>query len=349
MELDKQEMIDVLTTVMPGVAKKVVVQQENSFVFHKGRIITYNDEVCISVPADWGFEGAVQADPLFKLLQRFKGDKVKVVADEGTLKVSCGRSRAGLKMDNEITLPLGEIAMPTKDTDEIPLPEGFFDAARLCLYSVKKGGNKPLLTCVSIQEDTIQSCNNHQLTVVTLPGMSVVNTNPDTPSVNIPGTTVKTLLQYKPTTMYITESWAHFVDDDGRSLSCRLVGGQYPSTAHVIANEDGPEIKMPTDLAGILERAGVFTEKRFNEDESVEVRVAGGRMTVKGSGNAGWYEESARTKSKKTCSFNINPEFLKTVLDISAVATLCERVLVFRAENFVHAISLQLQVEPTEE
>lgn len=333
MELNREEMIDILSRVLPGLAKKIAAQQSTSFVFRQGRIITYNDEICVSVKADWGFEGAVQADPLYKLLNRLKGDTVLTEVKEGQLRITCGRSRSGIKMDAEIVLPLEEITMPTEDTVTVEIPKGFAEAVQMCLFTAGRNRTKPIMTCINIDNDIIQSCDNHRITKITVPGMKIA-------AINIPADYMRALLAYNPTTLLVTEAWAHFLNEKGTAFSCRLVEGEYPDLMSVITEVEGPELRMPKGMEEILGRAGVFTEKEVNIDGHVKIKTSGGKMTVKGEGPAGWFEETVRVRLKKDCEFIINPEFLEKILSINAVAVVGDSALLFRAENFIHAIAL---------
>ena len=50
MKINKQQFIEALELVKPGLAAKEIIEQSTSFVFRAGQVITYNDEVAVHAP-----------------------------------------------------------------------------------------------------------------------------------------------------------------------------------------------------------------------------------------------------------------------------------------------------------
>jgi hypothetical protein len=77
--MQRQELIDALETVKPGLAQKEIVEQSSSFAFIDGKVVTYNDEISISHPVEGlKVEGAVRAEELYQLLHRITRDEVEI-------------------------------------------------------------------------------------------------------------------------------------------------------------------------------------------------------------------------------------------------------------------------------
>ena len=48
MKIDREEFLKQLESVLPGYSTKEVIEQSSCFVFKKGRVYTYNDEIACS-------------------------------------------------------------------------------------------------------------------------------------------------------------------------------------------------------------------------------------------------------------------------------------------------------------
>jgi len=158
MQIQKEVLLNALEVVKPGLANKPIIEQATSFAFMGGRVITYNDEISIShpLPELEDITGAVEADSLYKFLGKIKPD------DKGNIELSLnekfeivvksGRSKAGLTLQSEITLPLNEEDFAEKD-DWLTLPENFTKFLAIAMGSCGKDMSKPVLTCVHISEE----------------------------------------------------------------------------------------------------------------------------------------------------------------------------------------------------
>jgi DNA polymerase III sliding clamp (beta) subunit (PCNA family) len=310
MKINRAGLLSVLQAVSPALAKREIVEQSTSFVFVNGRVLAYDDQIAISHPVDAGLSGAVKADELLKLLSKLKDDEVELETSADELLVRGKRSRAGIRLEAEINLPLGEIAEPEEWS---PLPEGFVDALSFCHFSAGRDAAKPLLTCVHAfgkrREAWVESCDNFRLTRHRIGAFSG--------DLLLPAAAARTLCRYAPREHGTTEGWAHFRNAVGAVFSARVYEGEYPDlSAFLDVGEGAHEVTLPSDLEGMLERAGVFSSAEFKQDEHVDVTLEGRSMTIRGEGGAGWFEESCpvRWSGRERVTFSIHPELLKQVL-----------------------------------
>ena len=106
----RSDLLAALETVKPGLSNKEMIEQATSFAFLGDRIVTYNDEISISHPVqNLNIEGAVQAEELYKLLSKLKKEDIEITTIDNELQIKCGRTKAGLTLQQEIKLPLEEI------------------------------------------------------------------------------------------------------------------------------------------------------------------------------------------------------------------------------------------------
>ena len=149
MKINKKELQEALTIVKPGLASKEILEQTTSFAFIDNRVVTYNDEISISHPVgDIDFEGAVKAEELYGLLSRVSKEEVELEADGDILKFSCGRVKAGLRLDKEVFLPIKE---PPKRFHKLANPDQFVNFVSLAMRTCSNDISQPRLTCVFVE------------------------------------------------------------------------------------------------------------------------------------------------------------------------------------------------------
>ena len=76
MKITKDELINTLKAVRPGLAAKEIIEQSTNFIFKDNTVATYNDEIMITHPTDLDLEGAVQASHFFTLLNKVKDEEI---------------------------------------------------------------------------------------------------------------------------------------------------------------------------------------------------------------------------------------------------------------------------------
>jgi hypothetical protein len=119
--MNKNTLLAALELVKPGLATTEIIEQTTSLIFKDGKVVTYNDELCISHTLDGvDFIGAVNAKELYLLLPRLKKENIKIGIKDNELRIRCGRLTAGLKIEKNITLPFEEIEKTKKEWKSVP-------------------------------------------------------------------------------------------------------------------------------------------------------------------------------------------------------------------------------------
>jgi len=170
MVIQKKELLDSLKACMPGIeAGSAVLQGADSFVFHDGKIFTYNDSISVTVPIkndgllEEGLEGCVKAEEFFKIISKFPADEIKFsVTEKGTWLLKCGKAKAEMALLNfDFQTRLKNIA-PEKDA-WIDLSDDFVFGIGTCKMSV----NKTQLSGVYFEgQDIISTDGNQRLTTL---------------------------------------------------------------------------------------------------------------------------------------------------------------------------------------
>ena len=340
MKVNRVELLKALNLVKAGIAAKEVVEQSTSFVFQAGQVITYNDEIAIHVPLPEGFdlEGATPAKELLSILSRFKGEEVEIDLDENEIKLKCGRSRAGVRLEATISLPLDELKIPKKWNK---LPADFIEGLKSCIPSAARDMTYPILTTLHITPDYVESSDNNRITRFKLSAGEIKKEMLLPVEAAIALTKISGIAKFA-----VNDGWAHFTDDSGMVMSCRVSEGDYPNLdQHLEINAVG-SIELPGTIHEMLDRAGVFLSSAIDQDNAVRIEVTDkGLMTVRGEGDFGWYEEACRVKwsGKEGVAFSVHPAHLAAILETSKTVQVAEGRIAFSDKKFKHVVALEAQ------
>jgi len=336
MKINKQELLDALSIVRPGLANKEMIAQSTSFAFLNGRVVTYNDEISISHPVqNLDIEGAVKANELYELLNKIKKDEIDFEMTESEIRIKAGRSKAGLTLKQEVTLPLEEIGEQGKWKK---LPDQFQEALKFTSFSCSNDMSMPVLTCIHVDKKTscAISSDNFRLTYHNLGGTLPIN------SFLIPASSVKELIKYLITHIAEGQGWVHFKTKEDTIFSCRIFEDTYPDTSKMF-NVQGNEIHLPKSMEAILERAQVFARAEHFLDEQVLIKLGDKKFTIRSEGVTGWFEETANTKySGEEIEFYANPVFLKDICSKVQSCILSKSSMKFVGKDWEHIIALKI-------
>ena len=63
MKINREELLNQLESVLPGLSTREIIEQSSCFVFMNKEVITYNDEISCSHKSRLDIEGAIVATP----------------------------------------------------------------------------------------------------------------------------------------------------------------------------------------------------------------------------------------------------------------------------------------------
>ena len=329
MKIKKQYLIDILSLVNPGLANKAVIEQSDCFIFQGGRVYTYNDEISISHPIDLDVEGAVNGGKLLTMLKKSNDEEVDVFVESGQLRVHGKKSKAGIRMDEDVKLPFNE----GKDNVQWEqLPENFCEAVKFCLFSTSKDASRPLLTCVHINGNIAESCDNFRLTQYAL--------DKEVGEYLIPAEAAKSLIVHTPVSVALIDGWLHFALENDVLFCCRTFADTYPDISKIMVFT-GEDIKWSDGLPEAIDRAGVFGESQLKGAGSmITITISEGRLFVRGEGDYGFLEEEMRIRFAGEAKFIINAEFFMEILRYGGTSVVGKQKLKFTGNKWTHVVSL---------
>lgn len=307
MRVNRQDFLQQLEAVSPGLSPKGLLEQSECFVFKDGEVVTYNEEISCRHPTNLKkFEGAVQAGPLLSILHKLDDDELEIQTDgEGdqTELILTGRKRStGIRMDAGIFLPIHLVEQP-KRKEWGELHPDFGEAVQLVHYCASTDASSYNLSCVHITPKYVEATDNYHI-------MRYKLKTGFEDSTLIRGKTIKHLTNLGMNKYNLTETWAHFSNPNGLVFSCRRSVEHYKDGSDILKQE-GEAMNLPKGLIDALDRCQVFSAE-IADDDQVLVELRPGKMRVKGVGNTGWHRELKKLKyAGDELSFRIPPGLFK--------------------------------------
>lgn len=332
--MKKSDILQALTIVKPGLSNKEVIEQASSFAFIDGHIVTYNDEISISAPVEGlEIEGAIKAEILYGLLSKIKAEEIDMQVVGNELIVKAGRTKAGITLQEEILLPLEEIATKSKWK---AVPEGFSKYLAFAADACSADMSNAKLTCVHVTEEgLLQASDNYKIVQIDLKAKMPVK------NFLLPSASAKIVAKMNPVKISEGEGWVHFKTEAGTTIACRVYDDEFPVIEKILKVQ-GQEVTFPANLSKVLERAGVFTKRERSFEESVEIELTEKRLIVKATSDNGWFTESLNIEYPgKPMQFVITPYLLKDILSETLECVVGERLLKFETEDWIYVSALK--------
>jgi len=263
MTIDRKEFLNVLKQAMPGVENgNVLLEGADTFIFDNGFVHTYNDNISVSIPfpitnkAGDNISGALKAKEFYDLINRYKGETIKLIPKEGVWIIKSENAVAELTLlENNIIDRIKNIKPAKIKWHNIP--EKFIEGISICQFSA----NKSVLSGIYINEGIITSTDEIRINWFVL-------TDNFTESFWISDAAASELIKIKNLTKYfISESWVHFTNDDNIIFSCKRLSQEgYPFDkikilieSHMKTKEDITN-ELPKDLMEAVNRAAALSQ-----------------------------------------------------------------------------------------
>lgn len=330
MKLKRAELLAALKAVTPGLSAKDTIAQASSFVFDKGRVFSYNDEISVSAPFKSGFTGSVPAKEFSALINKLKAEEITLTVEKNELHVSSGKSQAGLRLEDEIKLPLEELGMPNSWT---LLPKTFNAGVKACIFSAGKDQTKYVLTHIHVNGDVIESSDGYRATRFYMEeGCAGLFPEP----LLIPAGAAKYVTDYQPTSYAITNGWIHFSNESGLVFSTRWPEGESFPDISAFVDAEGHTITLPAELSDMMDRGTVLAE-----GNRLTIILDKGTLVLATESDAGWFEEETKIEYKgEGLEFDTYPEFLSSILKMKAKVSVTPKLMKFETDDMVHVVAL---------
>ena len=338
----RDELLKCLAAVDAGLSAQDNVEQSSCYVFQRGRVWTFNDEVACSCPLPSAMEGmecAVPAAELRSLLTKMDDENLEVSLGggekaEGQLILKTKRRRAGLRVQAEIALPVGEVKLP----DEWHrVPEGWQEAVDTVRECAGKDKQLFVLTCLRFAPSGVEASDAYQAIRYRL------KTGLEEP-VLVKRDAAEKIAKLGVEEWAVGESWLHCRNSAGLVASCRRWNERYPDLSPFFV-ASGQETSLPKSLIEAASRAEVFVDSK-RDVAGLMVDLNSSRLLLRAEGPMGWYEERQKTDyAGEPLRFRIAPRLLREVCRRSDRCVIGKDKLHVKGEKFVYVSCLVAEKE----
>jgi DNA polymerase III sliding clamp (beta) subunit (PCNA family) len=330
--MKRTDLLNALSVVKPGLGSKDLVEQTTSFVFTENTVSTYNDEISISHPIETEFTGVVKAEEFYQFLSRIKTDEVEFTIADEELRMKAGRTKAGIKLEQEVKIQLPDVSAIKWKT----LPEDFSKVLKFVATAASTDASTPALTCIHITpEGIVEATDRYRACRWQMEPFSKKE-------FLLPANIVSQITAIKPTKISIEKGWLHFTNENETVISCKIFAATFPDIAHLFnSKEKGASLKFPKKLKTIIDRADVFAKREHEFDQFLEITLTSSKMIVYAYSTYGWSKESTKAIYKgDDFKFNIVPKILEDILDEDAKISIFSNRIKFDGADWKYVASI---------
>lgn len=331
MQADREEFLNSLEHISPGLSPKEIIEQSSCFVFHRGRIITFNGEIACSVRSPIKVEGAVPAEPLLDLLRKMSEDRIEIEQKKDHLLIKGSKDKqAGIRLQKEIMLPYATIEKPSEWKK---LHRSFCDAVMDVVQCVSNDITRYKLCCIHITSKFMESCDNFQ--GIRYPLKTGINDD-----IMVLGNCMRAVALANVSEYSIAESWIHFKNEMGFNIACKLPPREdYPDIASQM-EFSGDRVVLPKGLPEVIGCAEIFSSQNV-DNSKLMITLVEKKMHIQGDGAAGWFHGWKPIKyNGPETTFLISPKILTDVMSRQNECEIGENKLKIETHQYTYVTML---------
>lgn len=334
--MNRNEFLQALDAVRPGLSPKPLVEHANSFTFRNGQVQTYNDEIACrfrtKLPKE--FAGIVASKSLLAYLNKIADEFIEIKADEEAKQFTVlGRGkRADMLTAFESVFAIDAVERPPKDS-WVPLSPRFGDAIGMVVECAGRDESKSVLTCVHVHPQYVEASDDTQWC------RAKCKTKTEEPFL-VKRDAIRHVCKLDMTEMAQTDSWVHFRNPAGLVFSCRRLTQKFPDVSHLAEPGKGRKMTLPKELAGDVEAVNVAASED-KDTNAVIVELETGKFRVSGIG------VTIKTKHWKKCdysgkpfAFMIQPQMLIEITKRERSCTIEKNMLRMSGDHWMYVTDL---------
>lgn len=308
MKINRIDLLKIFEEVLPAISNKEIIEQSTSFIFKKNKLITYNDDICISHPIkNLNIIGVVKADEFYKILKKIDTKIISLEKVKNEIIIKAGKTEVGLILQDKIKVPINKIQNIEKWKT---IPNNFLAALEFCRLACKRSSSShSVLSYIHLRKNSIEASDGYKISSYKL------SKKITSKSLLISISSVDELIKYKIKKYSITKNWIHFKTKNNTIFSCKIINEKYPNINKTI-NFEGKKVYLSKKLIKLIERAKIFSKSELKKEESIRLKIYKNKIKVFAETEIGWIKDPLTIKkiNNQNILFEIKPEHLLLIL-----------------------------------
>lgn len=342
-KIDRKEFVGVLKKVIAGIdsTDNYLLEGSDCFIFDNDWIRSYNNKLSVGVRFPIGIQGAVMAVDFFKLVNKMKGDQIRLSVKKDNIFLTDGRTTLEMsKMsDNFVKDKISNFDF--EDMKWKKLPEDFLLGCKLCVFSAA-AESFGALNGVCFNGEKIISIDKYRASLYKLEKVL--------PYFVLSKQSLLELLKFEELDKFcLEENWIHFKNKDNVFFSSRLLEYSFPETVEDLFGDTDSILKdkknsfsFPKGFRETIERVSLFSFENEAGIKYIQLEIEDDVIVCKGGKQFGKVVEKVKIKKSfsEKVKIKIRSDFLLDILQISDCLNFRENMVIFHSENYFHIISL---------
>ncbi len=164
-KLNRKYLVDTLELISPALSKNNTIPVFQCFIFEQGVITAHDDTIAIIGPTNCEDEFGVHGNTLLGLLSNSNAEEIDLSLDKNDLVLKMGKSVSRLPYIPPADFLFKE---PEGKWQKTPITVSLIQALNLCLETVSSDETQLALQGVTLEGDTMFSCNGDTITRIRL-------------------------------------------------------------------------------------------------------------------------------------------------------------------------------------
>lgn len=346
MKVHRDELLKAIETVRPATAN---IEDMSNLYFSGKDIVAFNNKTCLHSPFESDFSFLVNGKLIDDFVSRVDTEEIVMALKENKLIMKAKGMKATLTtvLESEIVDRTNAIKKEFDALEWYALPDDFIKGAFLCMFSASKDPASGTLTCLHVDGKYLVTGDNRRVSLYTmkeeLDGFMIEA---------LIASELKKLEEVNLSMYSMSDSWVHFANEEGTTLSIRRIMGEYPDFRTMMNKsikeaKVGAKFKLPEGIKEVVETASLTVEGYgVSVSHSVAIELSKNKIKCVGiSDTKGTIEKTSKIiYDGGDISFSISPTFLLGVLNKATTVTISEnkQQAVFRSGGFKHLMVLPI-------
>jgi DNA polymerase III sliding clamp (beta) subunit (PCNA family) len=335
MKIDRKELLRVLESCYPGIARTENVEQSDCYTFVPGGVIAYNEEICCFHAVPTQFNCAVPARPIIDTLRKLSEDEVDIELVEGRLMIKCpGMRRIGITVHQDVVMNSENVERARTWIDVQP---AFSDGLAMVADCAAKEAEQFAWTCVEISPKGLQATDGYQ-------AMRYKVECPVERSFLIRRESCTAVAGLGVAAIHIGDDWFGMKTYTGLEVYVRKYTDEFPDLSEVFNAECVSSLRFPPGLLDATQKALPFLADT-STGKQIVIRLKPKKMMIHASNMSGFYEEIRDIDYEgPSRSFALNPKYIQNLLKYDTPCHLGQNTVKIRGDNVSLIASLESAV-----